>query len=156
MHWKHRCALLGLASIHFTAGVAMSQSPTPEWPYPMNDTPVTLPSGTVVRVRNIVVFAGPSGNSLSLYIQSPTQPTDSARVAREAKELVELHGASTGRGPVTRATVGICRTQACLEMREAPSEMFFFHAEPDGSWRAEAPPAPQARLSNESLQPPGA
>jgi hypothetical protein len=37
--------------------------------------------------------------------------------------------------------VGICRTQACLEMREAPSEMFFFRAQPDGTWRAEPPPA---------------
>jgi hypothetical protein len=142
MHRKHLCALFGLASIHFTAGGAISQAPTPDSPDPANDTPVTLSSGTIVRVRNIVVFAGRSGKSLTFYIQSPTSPTGSARVAREAQELVDLHSASTGLGPVAQVMVGICRTQACLEMREVPSEMFFFHAEPDGSWRAVPPPAP--------------
>jgi hypothetical protein len=142
MYQKRLCAMFGLASIHLTAGVAMGQSPTPESQYPANDTPVTLPSGTVVRVRHMVVFAGPSGNSLTLYIQSPTRATDSVRMAREATELVALQGASTHLGPLVRKMVGICRTQACLEMREAPSEMFFFHSRPDGSWRAVAPPAP--------------
>jgi hypothetical protein len=119
----------------------MGQSPTPTSPYPANDSPVTLSSGTVVRVRNLVVFVGPSGKALTLYIQSPTPASDTARVAREAKELVDMHSASRGLGPLTRATVGVCRTQACLEMREIPSEMFFFVAQADGSWRAEAPSA---------------
>ena len=134
-------AVLVLTSLHFTAGAAMSQSPTPGSAGPGNDTPVTLPSGTVVRVRNIVVFIGPSGRSLTLYIESPTPATDSARVAREAKELIDLHGAASSLGPIVRAMVGICRTQGCLELREAPSEMFFFRPQPDGTWRAEPPPS---------------
>jgi hypothetical protein len=142
MHWKRLCAVVGIVSLHLLAERAMGQSPTPASPYPANDTPVTLRSGTVVRVRNVVVFAGPRGKALTLYIQSPTSASDSVRLAREAKELVDLHDASGALGPLTRATVGVCRTQACLEMREVPSEMFFFLAQPDGSWRAVARPAP--------------
>jgi hypothetical protein len=142
MNRKRLCAVVGIACLHLTAGVAMGQSPTPASPYPANDSPITLPSGTVVRVRNLVVFVGPRGKDLTLYIQSPTPASDSARVAREAKELVDLHAASGGLGQFVRAIVGICRTQACLEMREIPSEMFVFAAQPDGSWRAAAPPGP--------------
>lgn len=136
----HLRVVVGVVGLHLTASVAMGQSPVPPSPYPTNDTPVTLPSGTVVRVRNLVVFAGQGGNALTLYIQSPTLPSDSARLAREAKELVDLHAVSGNLGTLARATVGVCRTQACLEMREMPSEMFFFVAQPDGSWRAVAPP----------------
>src|SRR3954470_11126239 len=114
MHRKRLGAVVGVIGLHLTAGAAMGQSSTPASPYPANDSPVTLPSGTVVRVRNLVVFA----------------------------ELVDLHGASGGLGPLAQVTVGVCRTQACLEMREKPGEMFFFVARPDGSWRAVASPAP--------------
>jgi hypothetical protein len=106
----------------------------------MADTPVTLSSGTTVRVRNIVMLAGPGGKSLTLYIETPTHAVDTVRVAREAKELVDLHGGSAALGPLGRVSVGVCRTQACLEMREAPNEMFVFLPRPDGSWRAVAPP----------------
>ena len=142
MHPMRLRAVVGIVGLHLTAGVAMGQSPVPPSPYPANDTPLTLPSGTVVRVRNLVVFAGSGGRALTLYIQSPTLPSDSARLAREAKELVDLHAASGSFGPLTRTTVGVCRTQACLEMREMPSEMFLFVAQPDGSWRAVAAPGP--------------
>ena len=79
---------------------------------------------------------------MTLYIESPTLPSDSVRLAREAKELVDLHATSGSFGLLARAAVGVCRTQACLEMREIPTEMFFFVAQPDGSWRAVAAPSP--------------
>jgi hypothetical protein len=78
---------------------------------------------------------------LTIHIQSPTPASESARLAREAKELADLHIASGSLGPLARVIVGVCRTQACLEMREIPSEMFFFAARPDGSWRVAAPPS---------------
>ena len=135
MYGKLVRATVGIASIHFAPAVAMSQSPTPNSPQPMNDTPVTLSSGTVVRVRNIVVFVGPSGKSLTLYIETPTQATESAQIERDANEIIGRYGESTTSGPFVRATVGVCRTQACLEMREPPSEMFSFVQQSDGSWR---------------------
>ena len=113
---------------------------SPVTAYPMNDTPVTLPSGTVVRVRTVIVFEGQSGRrTLRLFVETPTPVADSARVAREANELIDRYGAAS-RGPYAGASVFVCRTQACLEMREAASEMFFFLPQPDGSWRAVAPP----------------
>lgn len=140
MHSIRLRAIVGVVGLLLTARMAKGQSPVPPSPYPANDVPLTLPSGTVVRVRNLVVFAGSGGKALTLYIQSPTLPSDSVRLAREAKELVDLHAAGGRFGTLTRATVGVCRTQACLEMRELPGEMFFFVAQPDGSWRAVAAP----------------
>jgi hypothetical protein len=123
----------------------MSQSPTPNNSYPMSDTPVTLSSGTVVRVRNVVMFAGPSGRSLTLYIETPTQATESAQIERDANELVARYGHSATSGPFVRAAVIVCRTQACLEMREPPREMFSFVQEQGGSWRRVVPPDRQER-----------
>lgn len=140
MHGKLVRATESIASIHFAAGVAMSQSPTPNNPQLMNDTPVTLSSGTVVRVRSIIVFVGPSGKSLTLYIETPTQAAESAQIERDAKELIGRYGESATSGPFVRAIVSVCRTQACLEMREPPSELFFFAKQPDGSWKGVVPP----------------
>ena len=105
-------------------------------PYPMNDVPVTLPSGTIVRVRNIVVFAGLRDRTLTLHFETPTEPADSARVAREARDLIEIYGASKALAPLARARVGVCRTQACLEMRDEPQELFSFERRPDGTWES--------------------
>ena len=140
MHGKLVRATVSIASMHFAVGVAMSQSPTPNNPQPMNDTPVTLSSGTVVRVRNVIVFVGPSGKSLTLYIETPTQAADSARMERDAKELIGRYAESATSGPFVRAIVGVCRTPACLEMREPPSKLFFFSKQPDGSWQGGVPP----------------
>ena len=140
MHGTLVRATVSIASIHVAAGVAMSQSPTPHNPQPMNDTPVTLPSGTAVRVRSIIVFVGPSGKSLTLYIETPTQAAESAQIERDAKELIGRYGESATSGPFVRAIVSVCRTQACLEMREPPSELFFFAKQPDGSWKGVGPP----------------
>ena len=123
----------------------MSQSQTPNNPYPMTDTPVTLSSGAVVRVRNVVVFAGPSGKSLTLYIETPTQATESAQIERDASELIERYGQSATSGPFVRAAVIVCRTQACLEMREPSGEMFSFVQQPGESWRRVVPPDRQER-----------
>ena len=105
---------------------------------PMNDTPLSLPSGTVVRVRNLVVFRGQQSSNLTLYIETPTPAADAITVRQEAAELVELHSEFAQRFGIRRALIGICRTQACLEMREIPAEMFHFVRDLDGSWRDEA------------------
>jgi hypothetical protein len=66
----------------------MSQVPAQESPYPMNDIAVTLPSGTVVRIRNVVFFRGRSGSGLTIYIETPTPSTESERLALEAREVL--------------------------------------------------------------------
>ena len=121
----------------------MSQQPAQNYPYPMNDIAVALTSGTVVRVRNVVVFKGGSGsgpirgvpnNALTLYIETPTPPTEPERVATEAHELLGFQEKLTAIKDATTASIGICRTRLCLEMREIPKEMFIFERRANGSW----------------------
>lgn len=135
MNRAYLYATLGIAALCCTARATQAQSPAPAGGYPLEDVPVTLPSGTVVRVRDVIVFAGAAGKTLTLYIQSAMPASDSAALARDARALVDRYGASGELGPLARVIVGICRTQACLEMRAVPSEMFEFVAGPDGSWR---------------------
>lgn len=39
---------------------------------------------------------------------------------------------------INRITIGVCRTQACLETREVPHEMFHFLPTPEGNWERTA------------------
>ncbi len=116
---------------------AVSQVPTQNTPYPMNDIPVTLSSGTVVRIRNIVVFQSQNGSGLTLYIQTPTPPSEADRVASEAREVAGFQVKSPVGEKISTVSVGVCRTQACLEMHEIPKEMFSFVRQLDGSWKSE-------------------
>jgi hypothetical protein len=102
-------------------------------PYPQSDTPLTLPSGTVVLVRNLVVFDSRGRRGLTIYIETPTPSADSAKLAREARELVDMHNEFASRQSLTSIRVAICRTQACVEMRESPPETFIYDRV-DGEW----------------------
>src|SRR5688500_5045864 len=73
-----------------TTDGAMGQLPSQTSPYPMNGIAVTLSSGTVVRIRNIVVFRSQKGSRLTVYVETPTPSTERARVALEAKEIAGL------------------------------------------------------------------
>jgi hypothetical protein len=121
----------------------MSQPPAQKDPYPINDIAVSLPSGTVVRVRNIVVFQGGKGsgpiqgvpvNALTIYIETPTPSTKAQRLAMEARELLGLRDKFPAINDATVANIGVCRTRSCLEMREIPQEMFKFVHRANGSW----------------------
>jgi hypothetical protein len=119
-------------------------------PYPANDAPMTLASGTVVRQRNIVVFRGRNGNSsLTITIETPTSATDSARVSEEAREVAGLLDEYTRRQGIDRISVAVCRSQACLELREVAKELFHFERAADGTWSAERSHPPSGGLSNE-------
>jgi hypothetical protein len=129
--------------------VAMSQQATQNYPYPINDIAVALPSGTVVRLRNTVVFHGGNGSgslhgvrisTLTLYIETPTPSTEPQRLATEAQELLGLQDKLPAIKDATIATVGICRTRLCLEMREIPQEVFYFARRANGSWQRQERP----------------
>ena len=127
----------------------MTQAATDKYPYPMNDIAVTLPSGTIVRIRNIGVLRfgsegelghSKSEGSVTIYIETSTPASQPERLAREAKELL---GLLEGLPPVkngTSANIGICRTRLCLEMRAIPDEMFWFARVPSGEWELKEPP----------------
>jgi hypothetical protein len=112
----------------------MAQNPDPAHPFPLDDAPLTLPSGTTVRVRNLVVFQGRTKRQLTIMIETPTAATDTERLAREAKELANMHQQFAEMEHLDGITVAVCRTQACLETREVPSEMFRFVRGIDGHW----------------------
>ena len=106
---------------------------SPSSPYPQSDTPLTLPSGTVVRVRNLVVFVSEGRSGLTIQIETPTPSADSAKLAREALELVEMHNEFAKLRSLSSIRVAICRTQACVEMRELPHETFTYDRV-NGAW----------------------
>jgi hypothetical protein len=122
----------------------MSQTPSQTGQYPMTDIPVTLASGTVIRVRNVVIVRSQNGNGLAVYIETPTPSTEPDRVALEAKEVAGLQVKSPMIGNLTSVRVAVCRTSGCLEMREKPREMFSFVRKSDGSLEAEKQPAAAA------------
>jgi hypothetical protein len=120
----------------------VAQSPGISNPYPANDSPLTLPSGTTVRQRNFVVFRCPNASALTLTIETPTAATAAERVAREAQEVAMLHDEYAHTQGITRITVGVCRSQACLELREVPAEIFHFVRAGDGTWLLDHVQAP--------------
>jgi hypothetical protein len=102
---------------------------------PLSDTPLGLPSGTVVRVRNLVIFKNLGGpGSLTIYIETPTAAHDADRLAREAQELATMHDMFAQTQNITTISVAVCRTPECIELRGAPSERFSFTRANDGAW----------------------
>jgi hypothetical protein len=128
-----RTVAAGVAFFLCMSEAATSQTISATDDRPLNDIPVTLSSGTVVRIRNLAVFRSPNGADLTVYVETPTQSTDSARLASEAKELAGLQIRSPMIGTLTSVSVAVCRTHNCLEMREKPEETFSFIRKPDGS-----------------------
>lgn len=112
----------------------MAQNTDPAQPFPLEDTPLTLTSGTIVHVRNLVIFQGRTKRQLTIVVETPTAATDTERLAREAKELANMHQQFAEMEHLDGITVAVCRTQACLETREAPSETFRFVRAIDGYW----------------------
>jgi hypothetical protein len=130
----------GAAFFVCTSEGAMSQASSQPSQYPMNDIAVTLASGTVVRVRNVVIVRDQNDSRLAVYIETPTPSTEPERVAAEAKEVAGLQVKSPTIGNLTSVRVAVCRTRGCLEMREKPQEMFSFVRKSDGTLEAEKQP----------------
>jgi hypothetical protein len=135
---------------------AMGQAPTQTGQYPMNDIAVTLASGTVVRVRNIVIVRIQNVSGLAVYIETPTPSSERERVALEAKEVAGLQLKAPTIGNLASVTIIVCRTRGCLELREKSPETFSFVRKSDGSLEAEKQPgmavqdadAPLMRITN--------
>jgi len=108
-----------------------------EYPYPTMDAPLPLPSGTVVRTRNLVVLRGRNTTVLTVTIETPTPASDVARVASEAHEVAVLHNDFATMQGASTINVAICRTQACIELREPTDEFFLFERVAAGTWVGE-------------------
>lgn len=112
------------------------QRSDPAYPYPGNDAPLTLSSGTVVRVRNLIVFRGQNTRQLTVVMETPTPADASIRLADEARELADMHRGIAEFERLDGITITICRSQACLELREPAAESFHFTRAADGGWTA--------------------
>ena len=122
-------------------------------PYPQSDTPLILPSGTTVRVRNLIVFHGTHRRHLTIMIETPTPATARERNAREACELANMFREYAETKRLDGIRVAICRTQACLETRESASEMFQFIRDEDGAWTETSLPSCDQELCNRPVNP---
>jgi hypothetical protein len=129
----------------------MTQAPSQTGHYPMNDITVTLATGTVVRIRNIVVFRSQNGSGLTVYIETPTPSTEPERLALEAKEVAGLQVKFPTTANLTSVSVAVCRTSGCLEMREKPQEMFLFVRKSDGSLEAAKQPSTAAVVADGAM-----
>ncbi len=115
--------------------LVVASSPTAaQNPYPTTNSPITLASGTVVRVRDLVVFRGRTESSLTIYIETPTPAADTSRLAREAHELANLHTAFANGNAISRIAVAICRTTGCSALRERPTKTVSFVRVNDQAW----------------------
>ncbi len=135
-----RTVASGVAFFVCTGEAAISQAPSQARQDRLNDIAVTLHSGTVVRIRNLAIFRSQNGSALTVYIETPTPSTEPKRLALEAKEIAGLQIKSPALATLTSVSVAVCRTHACLIMREKPEETFSFVRKSDGSLDDNAQP----------------
>lgn len=141
-HTRGVAVAAGLVASCIAPVAVSAQMPTLEHPYPSNNSPLMLPSGTVVRQRNLVVFRGHNVSALTITIETPTPAADSVRVAREAREVATLRDTFALAQGIGRITIDVCRSRACVELREPAAETFHFVRGSDGVWQAAGANAP--------------
>ena len=119
---------------------ASAQSPAISLPSPEHtNPPITLPSGVIVRQGEHVIFRGRNGGNLTITIEKPTPAADSTRVAHVAREVAEFYSDFARTLGIDGIIVSVCQTQACLELRDNPTERFQFTRAKDGSWSPARP-----------------
>lgn len=120
------------ASLHLTGDELM----TAPWPYPTQRTPLTLPSGHVVVILNLVVStqAGQPGGAFTVQYETRHPASQHAARQAEAVEVVEAHRAWAEAHGFDVITAAICNTLAAAEMREMPEVVFYFKPGVDGRW----------------------
>lgn len=106
------------------------------WPYPTQRTSLTLPSGRVVVILNLVVStqAGHPGGAFSIHYETRQPAAAHAARQAEAVEVVEAHRARAEERGFDLMTAAICNTLAAAEMREMPEVEFYFKRGLDGRW----------------------
>ena len=109
---------------------------TEPWPYPTQRTPLTLPSGQVVVILNLVISsqAGQPGGAFEVQYETRHPPGEHAARQAEAVEVVAVHRAWAEERGFDLMTAAIFNTAAAAEMREMPEAVFFFKRGLDGRW----------------------
>jgi hypothetical protein len=103
--------------------------------YPLQDRPLTLPSGRVVQLYNVVSIAsGDDSSSFGVQYRSAISASDEVNRREEATEVIAKFARLFSRADVTRASAQLCATRAQAEMREPPEMIFQFERGADSSW----------------------
>lgn len=106
------------------------------YPYPLQETPLSLPSGRVVVVLNHVVYTpqGRPGGHFAILYRSVTPASDAAGRRAEATEVIAQYETWAEERRYRALSAQICNTQAAAEMREAPELIFTFERGTDATW----------------------
>lgn len=108
-------------------------------PYPLQETPLRLPTGRIVTIYNVVVFhRRDGGGGLSVFYGSSLPETDGVARTEEASEVAAVYAAFATSEGLARITAAVCSTRAAIEMREPPQAMMHFQRDADGTWKQRA------------------
>lgn len=73
-----------------------------------------------------MILTAEPGNTMSVHVSTDMPPSAKAQMQAEAKEILDTQNDFADEYDIIRATVVVCRTIACAEMREDVDEVFVF------------------------------
>jgi hypothetical protein len=119
----------------------------PGHPYPMQETPLRLPSGRVVAVLNLIATrkARQPGGTFSVQYRTAVPASDPEDRRAEAAEVVGAYAAFAEARGYGLIRAEVCNTRAAAETREGPEAIFRFGRGPDGRWLPRADSEPPSR-----------
>jgi hypothetical protein len=111
--------------------------------FPLQDQPLVLPSGRIVRVYNLLSLTQHDDPTSLLRIeptfriqyQTGIDPDQAAERAAEAAEIIAYFLGDAAVEPTMVAYAEICSTPAKAERRDPPEISFRFCRADNGSWR---------------------
>ena len=111
--------------------------------FPLQDQPLVLPSGRIVRIYNLVFLTQEHEPSMSLRVEPTFRIQYGTRAGSDqplqrAAEAAEVIGHFLDHAPAEYAMVAyaeICETADQAERRDPPQATFEFRRNQDGAWR---------------------
>ena len=105
-------------------------------PYPIQQTPLTLPCGVEITILNLLVsrMLDLPGGTFVIQYRTPTEAADMAARLSEARELVALHQAFADKEGLDEIRADICETVAAAQMREPAQTRLSFCRDDAGVW----------------------
>jgi hypothetical protein len=105
-------------------------------PFPMQERPLTLPSGREITVLNLAVniMRGRPGGTFVIQYRTSTPAAEALARESEATEIVTMHRSFADEKGLDEMRVEICNTQAAAAMREPAETRYSFGRSATGDW----------------------
>jgi hypothetical protein len=111
--------------------------------FPLQDQPLVLPSGRIVRIYNLLFLTQDDDPSSVLRVEPSFRiqygtATGADQVADRSAEAAEVIAYFLGQAAAEHTTVGyaeVCSTPAQAERRDPPEASFKFFRDDHGAWR---------------------